>query len=62
MFIDYDALQDAFLLVCEKPLLVKLINSCFFVLPICVCAHISCLMPTLQAMLEISWGGGLPDC
>lgn len=42
MFIDYDALQNAFLLVREKPLLMKLIDSCFLVLPIYVygCAHL----------------------
>lgn len=44
MFIDHDALQNAFLLVCEKLLLMKLMSSCSSVLPSCVCTSpVSCL-------------------
>lgn len=42
--IDYDALQNAFLLVCEKPLPIKLTNSCFSALPICVCVCTSLVL------------------
>lgn len=40
MFIDHDDLQNAFLLVCEKLLLMKLMSSCFSILPLCVCTSL----------------------
>jgi len=60
-FIEYDALQNPFLLVHEKPLLMKLINSCFSALPVCVCvcAHfLSYACTASYVRNRLGWGLG----